>query len=70
MSNVMVVNKDGDLELYAVHDTPKQATWSARGDLALGAGLAIKGLNGYHDPEEDDESSQPRAVVLRGSQLS
>ena len=50
----MVVNKDGDLELYAVHDTPKQITWSSRGDLALGAGFGMKVLEGYHDPEEDD----------------
>ena len=53
-SNVMVVNKDGDLELYAVHDTPKQITWSSRGDLALGAGFGMKVLEGYQDPEEDD----------------
>ena len=50
----MVVNRDGDLELYAVHDTPKQITWSSRGDLALGAGFGMKVLEGYHDPEEDD----------------
>ncbi|KAG1739334.1 hypothetical protein EDB19DRAFT_1828902 [Suillus lakei] len=48
-SQVMVVNKDGDLELYAVHDTPKQASWSARGDLAIGAGLGCKVLPGFED---------------------
>lgn len=41
-SNVMVVNKDGDLELYAIYDTPKQPIWSSRGDLAIGAGTGLK----------------------------
>ena len=54
-SNVMVLNKDGDLELYAIHDTPKQLAWSARGDLALGAGLGLKVLEGYEEGENDDE---------------
>ncbi|KAG2039713.1 hypothetical protein BDR03DRAFT_1036078 [Suillus americanus] len=48
-SEVMVVNKDGDLELYAVYDTPKQASWSARGDLVIGAGLGCKVLPGFED---------------------
>ncbi|KAG0707015.1 hypothetical protein DFH29DRAFT_1016546 [Suillus ampliporus] len=48
-SEVMVVNKDGDLELCAVHDTPKQAAWSPRGDLAIGAGLGCKVLPGFQD---------------------
>ncbi|KAF8971267.1 hypothetical protein BDZ97DRAFT_1901867 [Flammula alnicola] len=54
-SNVMVVNKDGDLEVYAFHDTAKQVAWSARGDLAIGGGLGLKVLEGYKDPESDDE---------------
>lgn len=54
-SNIMVVNKDGDLELYAIHDTPKQLAWSARGDLALGAGIGLKILEGYKEGENDDE---------------
>ncbi|RDB16246.1 SEH-associated protein 4 [Hypsizygus marmoreus] len=53
-SNVMVVNKEGDLELYAVHDTPKQATWSARGDLAISAGQACRILDGSNDFESED----------------
>ncbi|KAG2154425.1 uncharacterized protein EDB93DRAFT_1223264 [Suillus bovinus] len=48
-SEVMVVNKDGDLELYAVHDTPKQASWSPRGDLIIGAGLGCKMFPGFED---------------------
>lgn len=56
-SNVMVVNKEGDLELYAVHDTPKQAVWSARGDLAIAAQLSCRIIEGSRDPgpEEYDE---------------
>jgi hypothetical protein len=57
-SNVMVVNKDGDLELYAIHDTPKQLAWSARGDFALGAGLGLKVLEGYKEGENDDEEDR------------
>ncbi|KAF9227102.1 WD40 repeat-like protein [Gyrodon lividus] len=48
-SEVMVVNKDGDLELYALHDTPKQVSWSSRGDLVIGAGLSYKLLPGFQD---------------------
>lgn len=48
-SNVMVVNKDGDLELYAVHDTPKQAMWSARGDLAILAGQTCRVIEGFSE---------------------
>ncbi len=57
-SNVMVVNRDGDLELYAIHDTPKQLAWSARGDFALGAGLGLKVLEGYREGENDDEEEK------------
>ncbi|KAJ8583498.1 hypothetical protein M405DRAFT_884797 [Rhizopogon salebrosus TDB-379] len=46
-SEVVVVNRDGDLELYALHDTPNQASWSARGDLAIGTGLGCKVLQGF-----------------------
>lgn len=47
----MVVNNNGDLELYAIHDTPKQAPWSSRGDLAIGAGQTYKIISGFHDSE-------------------
>jgi hypothetical protein len=57
-SNVMVLNSDGDLELYAIHDTPKQLAWSARGDLAVGAGLGLKVLEGYQEDEDDDEEAE------------
>jgi len=54
-SNVMVVNTSGDLELYAVHDTPKQAPWSPRGDLAIGAGQSYKIIPGFHESEPPAE---------------
>lgn len=62
-SNVMVVNRDGDLELYSIYDTPKQAAWSPRGDLALGVGLSCKVITGFHQtgppPDPWDTSSSP-----------
>ncbi|KAH7928941.1 hypothetical protein BV22DRAFT_1030156 [Leucogyrophana mollusca] len=48
-SQVMVVNREGDLELYAVHDTPKHASWSTRGELAISAGLSYNVIRGFHD---------------------
>lgn len=53
--NVMIVNKEGDLELYQVHDTPKQAAWSARGDLTIGAGMGLKVFAGFRKDEAVDE---------------
>lgn len=54
-ANVMVVNDSGDLELYAIHDTPKQAPWSARGDIAIGAGQSYKIIAGFSDTEPPPE---------------
>ena len=48
-SNVMVVNKDGDLELYAIYDAPKQPIWSSRGDLAIGAGVGLKVIGDHQN---------------------
>ena len=48
-SDVMVVNREGDLELYAVHDTPVHNPWSARGELALGIGRSYAVLPAFHD---------------------
>ncbi|KAG6890445.1 hypothetical protein C0992_001638 [Termitomyces sp. T32_za158] len=50
-TNVMVVSKDGDLELYAVYDTPKPAVWSSRGDLAIAAGPSCRIVEA---PQDDD----------------
>ncbi|KAJ7163782.1 hypothetical protein C8R43DRAFT_988631 [Mycena crocata] len=54
-SNVMVVNKEGDLELYALHDTPKQAIWSSRGDLAISIGQSYRVFPGIMDDEEMEQ---------------
>ncbi|KAJ7929151.1 hypothetical protein B0H13DRAFT_2311009 [Mycena leptocephala] len=54
-SNVMVVNKEGDLELYALHDTPKQAIWSSRGDLAISAGQSCRVFPGIMADEEMEQ---------------
>ncbi|KII92498.1 hypothetical protein PLICRDRAFT_155080 [Plicaturopsis crispa FD-325 SS-3] len=67
-SKAMIVNKDGDLELYAVHDTPKQAVWSARGDLALGAGKTCRIVPGFHEtspPNEPWNISPSRGAIDR-----
>lgn len=51
----MIVDKEGSLELYALHDTPKQAIWSSRGELAIGAGSQIYTIEGYTPkPGEED----------------
>ncbi|KAJ7499365.1 hypothetical protein FB451DRAFT_1118430 [Mycena latifolia] len=54
-SNVMVVNREGDLELYALHDTPKQAIWSSRGDLAISAGQSFRVFPGIMQDDEEIE---------------
>ncbi|KAJ7672841.1 hypothetical protein B0H17DRAFT_174454 [Mycena rosella] len=54
-SNVMVVNREGDLELYALHDTPKQAVWSSRGDLAISAGQSFRVFSGIMEEDEMEE---------------
>ena len=54
-SNVMVVNSSGDLEVYAVHDTPKQAPWSSRGELAMGAGQTYRMIKGFRESEPPPE---------------
>ena len=51
----MVVTKDGDLELYALHDTPTHTPWSTRGDLALGIGTSYKVIRGLHETEPPPE---------------
>lgn len=75
-SNVMVVNKDGDLEMYALHDAPKQSTWSARGDLIFGSGVSLRTIPsvldsvGDHDRGPHSRSAQPRDdSSIRGRHL-
>lgn len=56
----MVVNKDGSLELYHMHDTPRQTAWSSRGGFALSAGVGLKFIEGYHsDHDSPTESRHP-----------
>ena len=61
-TKIMVVNKEGDLELYAMQDAPKQAVWSARGDLAIGGGDGIKVIG---PPQEENNLAEvvEKAVV-------
>ncbi len=63
MSNVMVVNKDGELELYASYDTPTHAPWSPRGDLGIGIGRSYRIIPGFRErdppPEPWDIIAQP-----------
>lgn len=49
----MVVTKDGDLEMYAIHDAPKQLVWSARGDLGFGCCVNLKTIPGLPDNDFD-----------------
>ncbi|KAJ7087262.1 hypothetical protein B0H15DRAFT_843273 [Mycena belliarum] len=60
-SNVMVVNREGDLELYALHDTPKQAIWSSRGDLAISAGQSFRVFPGIMEDDAEEESVEQPA---------
>ncbi|KAF8624642.1 hypothetical protein AX15_005795 [Amanita polypyramis BW_CC] len=64
-TKIMVVNKEGDLELYAMHDAPKQVVWGARGDLAIGGGDAIKVITPRQDENEvtDEVKSKEKEVV-------
>lgn len=54
-SNVMVVNREGDLELYAIHDTPTHSPWSPRGELALGIRCSYRIIHGSHAKEPPPE---------------
>ena len=54
-SDVMVVNREGDLELYAVHDTPVHNPWSARGELAMGIGRSYALMPAFHEPDPPPE---------------
>lgn len=54
-SDVMVVNREGDLELYVVHDTPIHNPWSARGELALGIGCSYAVMPAFHESEPPPE---------------
>ena len=55
-SNVMVVSKDGDLEVYAIYAAPKQLAWSSKGSLVLGGGLELKSIEGYQDSDTEEDT--------------
>lgn len=38
----MVINKAGDLEVYSLHDTPSNCSWSHRGELYLALGTSYR----------------------------
>ncbi|KAF9483146.1 hypothetical protein BDN70DRAFT_800339 [Pholiota conissans] len=63
-SKVMVVSKDGDLELYAIYDTSKQLAWSSKGGLTLGAGQGLKTIDGYKGSDTEDEFEAELAQQL------
>jgi hypothetical protein len=46
-SHVTVVNKEGDLELYAVHHAPKQAMSSTCRDLIISASESCRVIEGF-----------------------
>ncbi|KAL5528601.1 hypothetical protein ACEPAF_7737 [Sanghuangporus sanghuang] len=48
-TNIVVVSKEGDIEMHEMHDAPKHTIWSSRGDLALGAGTHFRIFPGYYD---------------------
>jgi hypothetical protein len=51
-SNVMVVNKEGDLQVYAVHDTPNHSSWSHAGDLTMAVGTSYRVFTGFYNTME------------------
>ncbi|THH10667.1 hypothetical protein EW145_g1164 [Phellinidium pouzarii] len=54
-SNIVVVSKEGDIEMHDMHDVPKHAVWSPRGELALGAGTQFRVFPGFYDSEKIPE---------------
>ena len=59
--DIAVVNREGDIEIRSFHDTAQIPLWSARGDLAIGAGLSYRILPGVTDtapPPEPWDISQ------------
>ncbi|TRM67809.1 hypothetical protein BD626DRAFT_564707 [Schizophyllum amplum] len=80
-STILTVNTAGDIELHATFDTPKQAVWSSRGDLAFGAGISYKIIPGAVEQPSSgkadaasvskntvDESGPPPPMFGRGDE--
>ncbi|KAF8917059.1 hypothetical protein CPB85DRAFT_1431673 [Mucidula mucida] len=62
-TSIMVVNGEGDLELHSLYDTPKQTCWSARGDLAMGAGFSFRVIYTVADQEVPEPWDLPQALT-------
>ena len=60
-SNLVVINKEGDLEVYSVHDTPSNSSWSNRGDLYLALGTSYRI---FSTPKHTGSSPNPWEVPL------
>ena len=71
-----MVTKEGDIEIYGFHDTPKASLWSPRGDLVIGTGLTLKMLPGFaetgppRDPWDAREASNVQAPAMHTRQPS
>ena len=59
-----------DLELYAVHDAPKQAVWSARGDLVVSGGDRIKVISAPQEAEDGLENGKEKEPERSASRIS
>ena len=57
----MVINKEGDLEVYSVHDTPSNCSWSNRGDLYLALGTSYRI---FSTPKHTGSNPNPWEVPL------
>ena len=66
-SDVMVANREGDLELYAVHDTPVHTPWSVRGELAMGIGRSYAFIPAFHEPDPPPEPWETDLVFPPGT---
>ena len=80
-STILTVNATGEIELNTIYDTPKQAVWSARGDLAFGAGISYGLIPGGVEQEQVsktdaasiskqtvDDNGPPPALFGRGDE--
>jgi hypothetical protein len=57
----VVVNKEGDLEVHSVHDTPSSCSWNHRGNLSLALGSSYRI---FSTPEHIGPSPNPWEVPL------
>ncbi|KAG6840528.1 hypothetical protein C0991_006166 [Blastosporella zonata] len=63
-TNIMVVNKEGDLELLALYDTPKPTAWSSRGDLAIAAGPSYRIIEAPRDDDMPEDMMQSTSSLF------